>query len=89
MPFALLATRVITLMDLLEPLSGHMGVDLSCGDIRVPEHHLNRTEVCTSLQKVAGKGVAQKMRGDPFPNARPSAILLDVFPESLSGHPPP
>ena len=73
-------------MNLLEPVARHMGIDLSGGDIRVAEHHLNRAKVGSPLKKVACKGVTEKMRSDPFPDSRLSAVPLDPFPEALATH---
>ncbi len=35
-------SRVMRLMNGSQALPCHMSVDLRCGDVRMPEHHLNR-----------------------------------------------
>lgn len=65
---------MITPVNLLQSLAGDMGVYLSGGDIHMAKHHLNRTKVCSPLQKVARKGMAEKMRGDPLAHASLSSI---------------
>ena len=64
-----------------------MGVDLGRGNIHVAKHHLDRTEICPSLQKMAGKGVAEKMGENSFSNACSPPIGFDIFPELLPAHP--
>ena len=78
--FRYLASRMVTLMNLLQSLSGHMGIYLSAGDIRMAEHHLDRTKICSPLQKMAGKGVTKKMRRDPFTKTSSSRIIFKIFP---------
>jgi len=82
-----LASRVIPLMNFLQSLPGHMGIDLSGRDIHMAEHHLYRTKVRSPFQKMAGKGVTKKMGGDPLSKPRSPRILFEIFPESLSAHP--
>lgn len=44
-------------MDLPESLPVDVGIDLGGGDVRMAEHHLDRTQVCPPLEEVGGKGV--------------------------------
>src|SRR4030043_896107 len=73
-------------MNLLQSFSCHMGIYLSRRDIDMAEHHLDRTKVRSPFQKMASKGVTEKMRGDPFPNPRPLTIGFGISPEPLSAH---
>ena len=45
-----------------EVLPVEMSVNLGGGDIGVPEHFLNRKQVCSSLQEMSRARVAQGMR---------------------------
>lgn len=42
-------------MHVLKAALFHMGINLSCGNIRMTEHHLDRPQVCAVVQKVRGK----------------------------------
>ena len=66
-----------------------MRVNLSGGDIHMTKHHLDRAKVCPPFQKMACKGVAEKMGGNPFTNARPLTIGFETLPEPLTAHPFP
>ena len=46
-------------------LVGYVGIELRRGEIGVPEHFLNRSQVCSSLEKVCGKRMAEQVRMDP------------------------
>ena len=46
-----------------------VGIDFGCGNARMPQHFLDKTEVGTVLQKVGSKGMPKGVRGD---------FLLDV-----------
>ena len=50
------------MMDFQQTLLGDMGVDLSCGDICMPQHDLYGPKIGTALQEMAGKGVPQAVR---------------------------
>jgi hypothetical protein len=78
--FFKLPSRMVTLMNLLQSLSGHMGIYLSAGDIRMAEHHLDRTKIRPPFQKMAGKGVAKKVGGDPLTKSSSSRIIFKIFP---------
>ena len=39
----------------LEPFPRDMGVDLGGGDVGMPQHHLNGTQIRTGFQKMAGE----------------------------------
>lgn len=85
--FRSLTSRVILLVDLFQSLSGHVGIDLSRGDIHVAEHHLDRTKISPPFQEMAGEGVAKKVRGNPLTKAGPLGIVPKVLPEPLAAHP--
>jgi len=48
--FRNLASGVILLMNLLQSLSGHMGIYLSGGDIRMAKHHLDGAKIGSPFQ---------------------------------------
>ncbi len=64
-----------------------MGVDLGRRDIHVAEHHLDRSKISPSFQKMTGEGVTQKVGGDPLKKTGPAGIILQALPELLSAHP--
>ena len=43
---------------------GYVGVELGRGQIRVPQHLLNRPEIGSALEQMCREGVAQQMRMD-------------------------
>ena len=68
-----------------EILSVYVGVNLSGGEIGVPEHLLNRAKVGTTLQQMGGKAVTQGMRGNCLGDAGFFGRTLDDTPGSDSG----
>ena len=52
---------MILLVDLPQPLPGHLGIDLGRGDVRVAEHGLDRAKVGSVIQEVRRKRMAQGM----------------------------
>ena len=82
-----LASWMITLVNLFQSFPRDMRIDLSRGDIHVAKHHLDRTEICPSFQKMTCEGVTEKMGGDSFSNTCPPTIGLNHLPELLSTHP--
>ena len=61
----------------LEMRVGHVGVDLGGGDIAMPQHRLDRTQIGTIHQQVGSERVAQSVRGDMLSNACRLSILTD------------
>jgi hypothetical protein len=49
-------------VQLFQPFTGNMGVNLCSGNIRVPEQHLNDAQIRTVIEQMGGKGVAQSVR---------------------------
>ena len=47
-----------------EVCSVEMGIYLGCGDALVPQQILDLSNVCSTLQKMRGKGVAQRVRAN-------------------------
>ena len=43
-----------------------VGIYFGCRDTLVTEHCLYHTEVCTALEQMGGKGVAEGVRADTF-----------------------
>ena len=50
-------------VDLSKPFVGYVSIDLRRAYIAVPQHHLNRPEVCPVLQKVSRETMPEEMRG--------------------------
>jgi hypothetical protein len=92
MRFALsdfLASWMVSLMNFLQPLSGHVSVNLGGRNIHMAKHHLDRSKIRTPFQQMACEGVAQEVRSDPLPDASFLAIGLKILPETLAAHSPP
>jgi len=53
-------------MHVFKMVSCNVGIDLSCGNIHMPEHDLNGSQVGTAFQKMAGKRVPKAVGGDLF-----------------------
>ena len=82
---ALLSSRVIFFIDLLELLAAHMCIYLCRDDLAVPEQELYRPEISSSFQEMGGERMAEHMRAD-FPiQVSLFAIPLQHFPDSLTG----
>lgn len=58
-----LSAGVVLPVQRLEPLVGHMGVDLGGGEIRMAQQHLYHPQIGAVVEQMGGKGVAQGMGG--------------------------
>ncbi len=55
----------------LEPLVGHVGVDLGGGEIRVAQQHLHYPQIGAMVEQMGGEGVAQGVgESSPWMQAR-------------------
>ena len=45
-------------MQALQPLARNVGVNLRCGQIRMPEQHLHHAQIGAVVQQVCRKGMA-------------------------------
>src|SRR5712671_5999063 len=68
------------LVDLLQSFLQHVRVNLGGGDIRVPQHHLYRTQVRASFQKVSRKAMAQLVRRQLSANPGTPPVLAQDSP---------
>ncbi len=59
-----LTARMVPTVHRFKALGRHVGVNLGGGNIRVPQHDLDGTQVGTALQKVAGKRMSNNVRAD-------------------------
>jgi len=57
---------VIFVVYLPQMLTTNMRINLGGRDLAMPEHKLDRSKICPSLQKVCGKRVPEHMRTDFF-----------------------
>ena len=73
-------------VDILQVVLHHVGVDLGGGDIRMPQHLLNGTEIRSVFQQMDGEGVAQGVGGDILLDAGGLLVVLDDLPEALAAH---
>lgn len=81
-----LASGMKLLVDILQSVLVHMGVDLGGCNIGVAKHHLYRTKIRTMAQQVGGKGVAQHVGGNIFFNTCGESSFFDDLPEAQSCH---
>ena len=58
---------MIFVIDLSQMFSTDMRINLSSGDLAVPEHELDRPKIGSPLQKMGGKRVAENVGADLFP----------------------
>ena len=72
------------LIDVLQLVVQHPGVDLSGGDVRVPHHLLDGAQVRPVLQQVGGEGVAQGVGRDVLLDAGLLLVVFDQLPEALA-----
>jgi hypothetical protein len=77
--------RVETAVDLAQTLSVQMGVNFGGADAGVAEEFLDDAQVRAVFEEVGGKAVAQHVRGDVPPEARPRGAALDPLPEGHGG----
>jgi hypothetical protein len=73
-------------VDFDQPFLGYMGVYLSGGNVNMPQHHLDRPQVGTAFQQMAGKGVAHAVGRYVFMKTGFQGIFANDFPKSLTGH---
>ena len=64
-------------VQLLQPFSRHMGVNLGGGDGAVPEHFLDRADVGAIHQKFGGVAVTKGMRGHFFDDSGLAGVLTN------------
>ena len=53
---------MVSLIDLLQPFLQNVRIDLSCRDITVTQHQLNRAQVSSTFEQVRGERVPQQVR---------------------------
>ena len=59
------SVRVRLEIQLATALVGYVGIELGRGEIGMAEHFLNRSQICSSLEEVRSKRVAEQMGVDP------------------------
>ncbi len=78
---------VVFPVNLLQPLSCDMSIDLGRCDIRMTEHYLKRAQVSAVFQKMSRKRMPEHVRGDVYADACFPRIEFDDFPDALPGYP--
>ncbi len=73
-------------MDRLQAHLRHMGVNLRCGQITMPEQHLHHSQIRPMIEQMRGKRMAQCMGRQLRFNMRHFRIKLNSMPEGLSRH---
>lgn len=72
-------------MYLFQSRSFYMRVNLRGGDVGMPQHHLNGSQVRPMIQKVRRERMTQHMRGNRLGNPRPHRTGTQYLPEALPG----
>lgn len=49
-------------VQILQSLSGDMGINLRCGQIAMPKQKLYTAKICAVIDQMRGKGMAQSVR---------------------------
>src|SRR6266545_3703454 len=81
-----LSERMMLLDQAPQPLLDDMSVDLRRRDVGVAEKLLHGAEIGASLQKMAGKSVAEHVRRDArWLDARGDGERLELLAEALAG----
>src|SRR5258708_2456130 len=75
-------------IDLFQALLDHMRVNLSCSNIRVAQHELDRAEVRTPFKKVRGKTVSQLVRRETPAQAQTHSIIVQDLPNPHAAESP-
>ncbi len=60
----------------------HMCIDLSRRNVRVSQHLLNSYQVRSTLEKMSGKTVPERMRRNPLPDAGVAHVPSDYLPRT-------
>ena len=62
----------------------NVGVNLCGGNVGVPQHFLDDSQIATIFEKMRRKTVTQRVRRDVFGNACFAGVFLDVMPDRLA-----
>src|SRR5690554_853396 len=63
-----------------------MGVYLGRGKVRVPQQHLNRTQICTMIKQMCCKGMTERVGRQVLTNTCSGGVVANPVPESLARH---
>jgi hypothetical protein len=74
------------LVQVLQPFSGNVRINLCAGQIGMAEHDLNAPEICPVFEEVGGKRVPQCVWRDILANGGLKSPFLDDIPERLTAH---
>src|SRR5207247_9488703 len=71
-----------------QSLPREVRIDLRHRETRVPKHFLHSPEICSTLQQMRRKGMAQHMWGHRPGDPGPPRVAADELPASLPGQGP-
>src|SRR5262245_52576464 len=74
--------RVVSVVDLAEPLLTDMRIDLSRRDVGMAEHGLEGAQIRPSLQEVACEGMTKNVGGEGLLDAGRAGMAADNGPEA-------
>ena len=80
-----LCARMRFVVNVFDPIFDHRQVRLCCRNILMPHELLQRFDICTVLQHVYRKRIADDLRGQRNVKARCLTIFLQDLPKTLSG----
>ena len=78
--------RMMLRMNLFQPLSRYVRVNLRRRNIGVPEQQLHNAQIRAVIDQVRGECVSQRVWRDRFVHARLDRVALDHVPEHLARH---
>src|SRR4030042_1596170 len=77
--------RMCLVVNLHQLARAEVDISLGCGEAGMPQHLLNLPDICSPIQKMCGKAMAQAMRAHLSDNARSPRILLDQSSNASAG----
>src|ERR1700723_1864025 len=80
------AARMVLGMQFFQSLACDMSVDLSRGQIAVPQEHLHDAQVRSMVQQMRRESMSQGMRRELFLHAGFLRIAFDDVPKGLARH---
>ena len=73
-------------MKLLQPRARDVGINLSGGQIAVPQEHLHRSQVRAMIEQVRRKCMAQRVRRNGSCHPCLTRVQFNTMPEGLTRH---
>src|SRR5690606_1446989 len=78
--------RMVARMQLLQPCTGDVGIDLGGREVAVAQQHLHGAQIGAVVEQMRGERMAQRMRRYRRTDTGYRGVQLDAVPERLAGH---